>query len=71
MHDPFDDKLFPFVRVLWPADPSESWAVQYAEWLVATIIPRVEETGIRCVNLENWSQMTGLPPLSTLTRSTI
>lgn len=68
MHEPFDDQLFPFVRVLWPAEPSEAWASQYAAWLVEVIIPRVLSTGMKCVNLENWDQMTAVPRMSTLSR---
>lgn len=68
MHDPFDDQLFPFVRCLWPADPTAAWAEEYCQWLLEAIVPRAIAEGVKVVNLENWSQMVGTPPASALAR---
>ena len=60
MHAPFDDTLFPFVRVLWPAEPTKEWADEYIAWATEVIIPRARNEAVRIVNLENWSAIEGL-----------
>ena len=61
MTTPFDDQLFPFVRILWPAEPPPTFIDDYEDWFVGEIIPRATAENTQVVTLENCSSLTGLP----------
>lgn len=58
MHDPLDDKLFPFIRTQWQSSDL-AFANEYFAWMENVVQPRAHQEQTKLVFLANFTPFTG------------